>query len=334
MDDPIILFQQESRVLKTRLRPAYIRYPQVGLDWEILSLAEGQFSRQLQPVAGAHFQIIEANIHQPVTIPYAIRKPTCFLFILFRGGVEFVHQLLPVTQVLEPCIYFRYDPAGRYSIKMDPGLHSFILVAFEQHWAFTNPEQYPLFVPLVENWQGSNPEPFLLPSVAITPAMHDSLDKLRAINIGKLEDDADFHKYICKCISLLHRELEICGGTLIPFQTLLKEKVEELLKSLALPDTNIDANHLCEELGWTRGLFDRIAKCCFGMSVSKYIADMRIKQACYLLVHTDMNIKRIAYELGFSGISSFSKMFFQHTGISPSLYRRTKQSEHGKDGLN
>jgi AraC-like DNA-binding protein len=57
------------------------------------------------------------------------------------------------------------------------------------------------------------------------------------------------------------------------------------------------------------------------MSAIDYIAKIRIDKARALLVETDMDIKEIAYRLGFSNQQYFSTLFKKATNMSPSSYR-------------
>jgi AraC-like DNA-binding protein len=54
-----------------------------------------------------------------------------------------------------------------------------------------------------------------------------------------------------------------------------------------------------------------------------YAMSLRIKRAQTLLQQTDQPITDIAYELGFSSSQHFATAFKRHTGIPPSLYRKS-----------
>ncbi|MGV8936076.1 MAG: helix-turn-helix domain-containing protein [Allorhizobium sp.] len=61
-----------------------------------------------------------------------------------------------------------------------------------------------------------------------------------------------------------------------------------------------------------------------GMSVSHYVNNFRIAEACRLLEQTDMAVTRIVFESGFLTKSNFNREFLRVTGKNPSRWR----SEH------
>ncbi len=62
----------------------------------------------------------------------------------------------------------------------------------------------------------------------------------------------------------------------------------------------------------------------FGMTVIDYVTSLKIKNAKYLLLETDMPVIEIAYELGFSNENYFSKVFKKYEGLSPKNFRENK----------
>lgn len=65
-----------------------------------------------------------------------------------------------------------------------------------------------------------------------------------------------------------------------------------------------------------------------GYTVYEWICRFIIKDAKYLLSHTDLTVQQIAYELEFSNQSFFGKFFKKHTGMSPGQYRKSGNTEN------
>ena len=59
-----------------------------------------------------------------------------------------------------------------------------------------------------------------------------------------------------------------------------------------------------------------------GVTLMEYLAKVRIEEAKYLLENTPLNTTRIAFQVGYSDQSYFSKVFKKSEGISPSDYRK------------
>ena len=63
-----------------------------------------------------------------------------------------------------------------------------------------------------------------------------------------------------------------------------------------------------------------------GLTVGRFIQNLRIKQAHEMLIHSEQTIAEIATVCGFSDQFVFSRAFKRFVGISPAHYRK-KQSE-------
>ncbi len=64
-----------------------------------------------------------------------------------------------------------------------------------------------------------------------------------------------------------------------------------------------------------------------GLSVSAYVNKMRIKKAVLLLTKTQLLVQEISDMCGFSDSNYFSNVFKEHTGMSPTKYRRLKDKK-------
>jgi AraC-like DNA-binding protein len=62
-----------------------------------------------------------------------------------------------------------------------------------------------------------------------------------------------------------------------------------------------------------------------GMSVSQFVNDFRIREACALLSSTDKTVLEVSLSAGFATKSNFNRAFLRVTGQTPSLWRKTNQ---------
>jgi len=59
-----------------------------------------------------------------------------------------------------------------------------------------------------------------------------------------------------------------------------------------------------------------------GYSPIDYLINRRIGRAIQLLLETNLSVKEITFQAGFQSLNNFTKIFKQHTGLSPSDYRK------------
>lgn len=57
-------------------------------------------------------------------------------------------------------------------------------------------------------------------------------------------------------------------------------------------------------------------------SYTELLAEMRVTEARHLLLRSRKSLAQVAAEVGFSDQSYFTKVFKQHTGMTPGEYRR------------
>lgn len=60
----------------------------------------------------------------------------------------------------------------------------------------------------------------------------------------------------------------------------------------------------------------------YNHSFSQTMNELRIKLAKEMLINTDLSVTDIGFDVGFSSITSFNRVFKQITGLSPSQYRK------------
>ncbi|WP_319797902.1 helix-turn-helix domain-containing protein [Nitrobacter sp.] len=102
----------------------------------------------------------------------------------------------------------------------------------------------------------------------------------------------------------------------IPSQHSVRATIETLLRQ---GDPSLQ--HAAHRLGISsRSLQRHLAG--MGTSYSEIVAEVRLETACHLLAESDQSIASIAGRLGYSGASSFSRIFMRLMKIPPIAYRR------------
>lgn len=91
-----------------------------------------------------------------------------------------------------------------------------------------------------------------------------------------------------------------------------------------MSDPELDIDLFCREVGMSRTNLYRKIKSVTNLSPSELIRNTRLKYAAKYLKETDMPISEIAYDVGFSSPSYFTKTFRAFFGISPTEMRDKK----------
>ena len=86
----------------------------------------------------------------------------------------------------------------------------------------------------------------------------------------------------------------------------------------------IDHEQMAQQLGYSRNHLSAKFKKEMGLTMNEYINQQRIETAKQWLLNTNKAIQDIADALNFGTVSYFGAKFREHTGVSPSEYRRGK----------
>lgn len=90
---------------------------------------------------------------------------------------------------------------------------------------------------------------------------------------------------------------------------------------------------LAEQLGVSEKRLSRAFRRCLDMTVFQYLRNERMRTAQRLLTQTSLSMVAISEEVGFTSAANFSTAFREHTGVSPSDYRRGDAPDGGASSL-
>lgn len=88
-----------------------------------------------------------------------------------------------------------------------------------------------------------------------------------------------------------------------------------------LSETTMNVDGLSDYVGLSRSQLHRRMKDIMGVAPSDYIRNVKLRKACEMLSHGDVDIAQVAYSLGFNAQSHFSTLFKRYTGMTPTEYR-------------
>ncbi len=98
------------------------------------------------------------------------------------------------------------------------------------------------------------------------------------------------------------------------------KKALEILKNHC--EKGISNTELASKISMSTNSFLRFFRQNFGITPQKYLRQLRIERACFMLHYTDKSIKEIADSLGFSDRYHFTKVFSQIRKESPAVFRK------------
>lgn len=88
------------------------------------------------------------------------------------------------------------------------------------------------------------------------------------------------------------------------------------------PADKLTLEELAEKAGYSPSHLSRKFNREMGCSIITYIQNSKLERACYLLANTTESVDDISSELGFNARSYFTTVFKNHTGMSPTEYRK------------
>lgn len=91
-------------------------------------------------------------------------------------------------------------------------------------------------------------------------------------------------------------------------------------------DVDLNLIKLARRLGLPARTVSQAVNRVHGMSVSQYVNNYRIAEACRLLAQTDAPVTGIVFEAGFMTKSNFNREFLRVTGQSPTQWRKENAS--------
>jgi AraC-like DNA-binding protein len=134
---------------------------------------------------------------------------------------------------------------------------------------------------------------------------------------------------ILKLISVLD-DLSKKQPTLIAsnsFHNVVSKKNEMRINKVCLYIQNnfynkISLKEVADLVYLTESNFCKFFKKATGKTYSDYLNELRINEACRLLVQSEKSINQVSFDCGFETLSYFNRVFLNKKGVTPSLYRK------------
>ena len=130
------------------------------------------------------------------------------------------------------------------------------------------------------------------------------------------------HKYSGE-VSLTNSNLDTISD-----YDLLKKVNDAIRKHISNAEFGVEK--LSEEVGMSRGHFQRTFKAITGQNPNEFIKTTRLKMAAELLIEKNISVKEIADMTGFGSLSYFCTIFLKHFNMSPKQYRSQNRDSNNE----
>lgn len=135
---------------------------------------------------------------------------------------------------------------------------------------------------------------------------------------------ADFNSYALQMMLIdISHQLNDAKKPLsseLPYYSQLQQLRTKIRKDPA-SDWNIDS--ICRSMNISKNYLHRIYLAAFGVTCIQDVIDARLSLAKELLVNSDDSVSHIAELCGYESDSYFMRQFKQHTGFTPSKFRKS-----------
>lgn len=162
-----------------------------------------------------------------------------------------------------------------------------------------------------------------------SPQLHELILAIRAKERDSFLDplwlEEKLYAILCVILSISHKDFQ----NMQQLPAMKASSREEIFRRLSLAvdliyaqfDQPLNLDDLAQCSFFSKFHFLRLFKVAFGKSPHQFITQVRIQKAKEWLQYTDWPIHFIAESIGLENTSSFSRLFYQKTGIYPTPFR-------------
>src|ERR1017187_6409826 len=90
------------------------------------------------------------------------------------------------------------------------------------------------------------------------------------------------------------------------------------------PSAQLDLSAMAAIASMSECHFLRVFKEVTSVSPVRFVAALRIERAKHLLLETSLPVTTICFEVGYNSQGTFTRLFTEYVGLSPSSFRRLK----------
>jgi len=138
-------------------------------------------------------------------------------------------------------------------------------------------------------------------------------------NIEKIDAFFSEVRKVCIDVSNMYRQKSRSSSDL------LCKRIMEYIKT-SYTDAQLCVSSIAEKYGISDKYLSQLFKERTNQNISDYIEKIRIERACELLKQMDIDIKEIAFSVGYTSTHTFRAAFKRNMGVTPSQYRNGNEA--------
>jgi AraC-like DNA-binding protein len=167
----------------------------------------------------------------------------------------------------------------------------------------------------------SGGKPFLFEEI-ISPEIQNTAAKMLAEDVRIELQDFYYKLKAEELIYLFFRELLKRKNTVhYPANISDLKKIYEIRDKVIVDLTSPpNLNELAEFAAMSESKMNRLFKQIFGNTIYDYHQKLRVTEAARLIKNGDLSVSEAGYQLGFSNLSHFTRIFEKHVGLKPKRY--------------
>jgi AraC-like DNA-binding protein len=164
----------------------------------------------------------------------------------------------------------------------------------------------------------------LTPASPLRRCLRDLLQELATVRPGRC---AMVETLVRRLLVLMLRRSPAQGGVLSWMAAVRDSRLGRAVDAMQdAPAHAFTLPELAEVAGMSRSVFAARFADALAQSPIEYLKTLRLARAAGLLRHTDLPIKTVASQVGYSSRSAFTRAFIAHRGVAPHQFRATSKA--------
>lgn len=275
--------------------------------------AEGFLARQR--VEGVHITtwLFMSKTIEPIFGALEINIPSALFLYVAQGrlGYEFDKQG-DITSIGQHRFIQLYLPAKRYKISMGPGLTVIYCFSLTESFLTELSKEFPKLTSLLHPSGDESTDNIRITSGKINPGIIDDFIRLKGDAKKGLVLQSVLHWLVLKLIT----QVKPNGSSMLTTSEktfYAKDYIDENVKFGAI----LTVGEIAERYSLHSDTLNRAFKTVFGVSLKKYISQVKMQEAHRLLTKEQMPVMLVAERLGYNSASSFSTQFRAYFNMTP-----------------